>query len=129
VEDFKTIYQEAKVKPRVLQNRFYQKSNFDSELRRLCDELDVQYQSFWTLSANRVALASDEWKAMAHAKKLTPQTLMYAYMMTLGHTPLSGTKDVNHMDEDVEVIMRLQRGEEVLSTAEMETLSSLLGVQ
>lgn len=128
VEDFRTIYQEAKVKPRVLQNRFYQKSNFDSELRRLCDELDVQYQSFWTLSANRVALASEEWKSMAHAKKLTPQTLMYAYMMTLGHIPLSGTKDVNHMDEDVDVMMRLQRGEEILSKAEMETLSSLLGV-
>ena len=128
IEEFKTIYQEAKVKPRVLQNRFYRKSNFDSELRHLCNELGVQYQSFWTTSANRDVLASPEWKAMAHAKQLTPHTLMYAYMMTLGHTPLSGTKDVKHMEEDVEIMQRLQRGEEVLSEADMKILSSMLGV-
>mmetsp|Transcript_34858 Transcript_34858/g.71136 ORF Transcript_34858/g.71136 Transcript_34858/m.71136 type:complete len:360 (-) Transcript_34858:41-1120(-) len=126
---FLRLYEDSHIKPKVLQNRFYSQSGFDSELRDLCDAYGVTYQSFWTLSANREAIKSHEWKAMALNKNLTPQTLMYAYMMSLGHTPLSGTTDVTHMKEDVDIMMRFQNGEEVLSKDDVETLSSLLGVQ
>ena len=126
---FKRLYGEAKIKPHVLQNRFYQDSGFDIELRTICKSVGMLYQSFWTLSANRNALASPDWKAMASEKGLTPQTLMYAYMMTLGHTPLSGTKDPNHMEQDVDLVLRFQRGEEILSEKEMDKLSSLLGIR
>ncbi|KAL7552100.1 hypothetical protein ACHAWF_015312 [Thalassiosira exigua] len=127
-EQFQQIYNRAMVKPKVLQNRFYEKSGFDVELRRLCKTLGVQYQSFWTLTGNRQALASREWKAKAQEKGLTPQTLMYAYMMTRGHTPLSGTKDEGHMEEDVQIMLRFQHGERVLSEEEMNQLGSLLGI-
>ena len=125
---FAELYDKAKVKPRVLQNRFYSESNFDVELRKICKELGVAYQSFWTLSANRGALSTPEWRAAAAGKGLSPQTLMYAYVMALGHTPLSGTKDPGHMREDVDVVLRFQRGERVLNDGEMEKLSSLLGI-
>jgi len=125
---FLRLYQDSHIKPKVLQNRFYSQSGFDAELRSLCDAYGVTYQSFWTLSANREAINSHEWKAMARSKNLTPQTLMYAYMMSLGHTPLSGTTDATHMKEDVEIMMRFQIGKEVLSEDDIGTLSSLLGV-
>lgn len=125
---FKQLYEEAKVKPKVLQNRFYADSNFDIELRSMCKSLGVQYQSFWTLSANRKALATKDWKAVAEQKGLTPQTLMYAFMMTLGHTPLSGTKNSGHMTEDIDIMMKFQHGEKVLDDEEMNRLSSLLGI-
>jgi diketogulonate reductase-like aldo/keto reductase len=125
---FAELYEKAKVKPRVLQNRFYSESNFDVELRKVCKELGVAYQSFWTLSANLGALSTPEWRAAATGKGLSPQTLMYAYVMALGHTPLSGTKDPGHMREDVDVVLRFQRGERVLNDGEMEKLSSLLGI-
>ena len=66
---------------------------------------------------------------MARTKGLTSQTLMYAYMMTLGHTPLSGTKDDGHMKEDVAIMVRFQEGEEILTEEEMEKLSTLLGIK
>lgn len=125
---FTKIYDEARFKPKVLQNRFYNKSGFDTELRQFCKEKGITYQSFWTLTASREALAGEEIKAMAKAKKLTPATLMYAYMMTLGHTPLSGTKDRGHMDEDVAVMKRIQLGETILDDDEMEEMSKILGV-
>ena len=94
----------------------------------MCKDFDVTYQSFWTLTANRNALASPRWKEIAKEKGLTSQTLMYAFMMTLGHTPLSGTKDTTHMEEDVDVMVRIQRGEEILNENEMNRLSTMLGI-
>jgi diketogulonate reductase-like aldo/keto reductase len=129
VQQFMELYNKVTIKPKVLQNRFYADSNFDIELRQLCKKLGVTYQSFWTLGANRVAHSNSEWQDMARAKGLTSQTLMYAYMMTLGHTPLSGTKDDGHMKEDVAIMARFQDGEEILTEEEMDKLSTLLGIK
>ena len=125
---FQRIYETAEVKPSALQNRFYRDSSFDVGLRKFCKEKGILYQSFWTLTANRHALASREAKKLALKKELTPQTLMYAYMMTLGHTPLSGTTNPNHMAEDVAVMKRFQSGEEILTVEEMRQMDDLLGV-
>lgn len=129
--DMRTIrhlYAEATIKPAVLQNRFHKEKNFDIQVRSVCDSLGIKYQSFWTLTANRKALASPEWVETAKVKGLTPQTLMYAFMMTLGHTPLSGTTDANHMAEDVDIMLRFQNGEQILDGDEVKTLSKLLGL-
>lgn len=125
---FQRIYKHVTIKPKVLQNRFHKQSNFDVKLREICDTLGVQYQSFWTLTANNNALSSPKWKQLAREKSLTPQTLMYAFMMTLGHAPLSGTKNEAHMKEDVAVMLRFQEGERVLDENEMVTLHSLLRI-
>eukprot|EP00571_Detonula_confervacea_P011555 CAMPEP_0172307070 /NCGR_PEP_ID=MMETSP1058-20130122/8000_1 /TAXON_ID=83371 /ORGANISM="Detonula confervacea, Strain CCMP 353" /LENGTH=378 /DNA_ID=CAMNT_0013019141 /DNA_START=76 /DNA_END=1212 /DNA_ORIENTATION=- len=127
--DLKQLHQGAKIKPTILQNRFYKDSNFDIELRGICKSLGIQYQSFWTLSGNRKALASSDWIAMAQEKELTPQTLMYAFIMTLGYTPLSGTKDASHMEDDVDIMVRFQHGEKILNEEEVNRLSSLLGIR
>jgi diketogulonate reductase-like aldo/keto reductase len=54
--DFSRMFAEARVKPAVLQNRFYATSGYDVDLRRFCTENGVVYQSFWTLTANRDVL-------------------------------------------------------------------------
>jgi len=79
--------------------QFYAESNFDTELRKFCKDKGIWYQSFWTLTANRRALASQEAKEMAEQKGLpSSQTLMFAFLMSLGYvTPLSGTTDPKHM--------------------------------
>ena len=84
--EFKQLYSEARIKPTVLQNRFYSDSHFDTALREFCKASAVWYQSFWTLTANREALALPEVQALAASKNLSPQTLMYAFIMSL---PLS----------------------------------------
>jgi hypothetical protein len=50
---FRRLFVDARVKPAVLQNRFYADSGYDVELRRFCDVHGVVYQSFWTLTGNR----------------------------------------------------------------------------
>lgn len=112
LNDFQTLYKAANFKPKVLQNRFYDRSNFDTELRQFCKENGIQYQSFWTLTANRHALATEEAKEMAKQHGLTPQTYMYAFLMSLGYvSPLSGTTSPSHMVEDVNLMKRFQKGD------------------
>lgn len=126
---FQTLYEMARIKPWVLQNRFYADSNFDVDLRAFLKKKDVKYQSFWTLTANRHALATPQAQRMAAAKGLTPQTLMYAFLMQLGYvTPLDGTTDPQHMMEDVAVMERMEGGEKFLSDQEMREFAAILGL-
>jgi len=131
---FQYLYETSTIKPSILQNRFYSESNFDVKLRQYCKEKNVTYQSFWTLTANIKALDTTELKKLAFKKGLSPQTLMYAFMMSLdGHvTPLSGTTDKMHMAQDVEVMNRIiekNEGEEkILKVDEMKCMANILGI-
>lgn len=127
---FTQLYESARVKPSVLQNRFHAKTGFDVELRAFCKAKEIWYQSFWTLTANRKALAGREVKAMARDKGLTPQTLMFAFLMQLGYvTPLSGTTSQQHMREDVAVMDRMQDGERFFrDDEELRRFATLLGM-
>jgi diketogulonate reductase-like aldo/keto reductase len=130
--EFQQLYEAARIKPSVLQNRFYSDSNFDTQIREICKAHNIWYQSFWTLSANRGALALPAVKALAEAKNLTPQTLMYAFIMSLpgGYgTPLSGTTSQQHMKEDVAIMERMQSGEVIFETeSELRDFAQILGM-
>lgn len=125
---FQALYEEARHKPKVLQNRFYAESSFDTGIRQFCKEKGILYQSFWTLTASRHALATPEVKAIAATKQLTPQTLMYAFMMALGHTPLSGTTSNVHMAEDVAIMERIVGGEKIFTDEELTKFADILGI-
>ena len=127
-QKFEKIFDEARIKPAVLQNRFYAESGFDVKLRNFCKKHDVKYQSFWTLSANRKALATPQIKELAQSKGLTPQTLMYAYMLLNGHTPLDGTTNKGHMDEDIAIMKRVFEGEQIFDEEEMALIGKILGI-
>mmetsp|Transcript_33132 Transcript_33132/g.68110 ORF Transcript_33132/g.68110 Transcript_33132/m.68110 type:complete len:83 (+) Transcript_33132:266-514(+) len=45
VEDVKFAYEQARIKPKVVQNRFYSDSGHDVEIRKFCQEHDIEYQS------------------------------------------------------------------------------------
>lgn len=127
---FMTLYEEARIKPTVLQNRFYDDSHFDTRLRQFCKENGIWYQSFWTLTANRQALASDEIREWAKGKGLTPQVAMYAFLMSMGYVkPLSGTTSLQHMAEDVAIMERMQKGESFFDNEdEMRLFAKWLGM-
>lgn len=48
------IYNDARHKPSVIQNRFYADTNFDHQIRQFCRERNIFYQSFWTLTGKSV---------------------------------------------------------------------------
>ena len=55
---FEQLFSASSIPPSVLQNRFYQKTNYDVSLRRFCKKHRIVYQSFWTLTANPSLLLS-----------------------------------------------------------------------
>jgi diketogulonate reductase-like aldo/keto reductase len=113
------LYEEAKVKPSYLQNRFYPDTHYDKEIRRWCNENDITYQSFWTLTANPHILRSQELIDLAQKYDKNVIQLFFAYLHQIGITPLTGTTDVEHMKND------LQSFELILERAELVSLEAL----
>lgn len=101
---FKMLHARARVKPMVLQNRFYSDSGYDCELRAFCADHGVVYQSFWTLSANPKILQSLEVKRTAKRLEATPAQVLFRWLIQSGHQPLTGTKSSEHMQQDLNVV-------------------------
>lgn len=45
LEDVQWAYEHARIKPKVVQNRFYADSGHDVGIREFCQEHDIEYQS------------------------------------------------------------------------------------
>ena len=58
---------------------------------------------------------------------MSAECLMYVFALTIGITPLDGTKDDGHMREDFEVVRRMKSGEIIISSVEVTHISELLG--
>eukprot|EP00908_Phaeocystis_cordata_P007659 Transcript_18312.p2 GENE.Transcript_18312~~Transcript_18312.p2 ORF type:complete len:332 (-),score=134.91 Transcript_18312:938-1861(-) len=121
VAAFRRLYEEAEVKPSVLQNRFYERSAYDAELRAACDAHGVRYQSFWTLTANKEKLGAPPVTMAAAAHGCTREQVWMAFTMALGITPLTGTTSEAHMRDDLAAAAELR-----LSAAEVDEMRGLL---
>ncbi len=97
------LYADAKVKPAVLQNRFYRKTGYDAELRSWCANNGVVYQSFWSLTANSEILSSDAVKMIAEKLGKTFPQIFFRYLAQSGIVPLTGTSSDEHMKEDLAI--------------------------
>jgi diketogulonate reductase-like aldo/keto reductase len=80
LNELKAIYEGAVVKPMFIQNRFYEKTNWDRDLRAFCIEKGIHYQSFWTLTANPRALASPLVRGLAAKYGKTPEQIFFNFM-------------------------------------------------
>ncbi|KAI5462267.1 NADP-dependent oxidoreductase domain-containing protein [Mariannaea sp. PMI_226] len=98
-----SINTQANVKPSVVQNRFHNITQFESELRAYCRDEGIVFQSFWTLSANPSLFRSKVVRDIAIQAKATQVAAYYALVMGLeGITVLDGTTNEQHMKEDLE---------------------------
>jgi diketogulonate reductase-like aldo/keto reductase len=104
VELLKKIWINAKIKPSIIQNRFYEDTNYDQSIRTFCRENGIVYQSFWTLTANPHILNSKQVKDLSVKYKLTPEQVFFKFVMQIGINPLTGTTNIQHMKQDLEVI-------------------------
>jgi diketogulonate reductase-like aldo/keto reductase len=114
------LWQAARIKPSVIQNRFYRDTGYDREIRAFCGQHGMRYQSFWTLTANPSLLAHPDVQALAERHAATPAQIVFRYLTQLGVTPLTGTSSERHMQEDLD-IFRL-----TLETSDLERISRLL---
>jgi diketogulonate reductase-like aldo/keto reductase len=114
------LFRSARVRPSILQNRFYADTNYDTEIRAFCRGHDIVYQSFWTLTANPRLLSSSAISSLANAYARTPAQILFRFLSQEGVVPLTGTTSADHMREDLAIF------DFELSEAERRKIEALL---
>lgn len=99
----KQIYEAAFIKPTIVQNRFYNYTGYDYEIRKWCLENKVIYQSFWTLTANPQILSSQPLQEAAETYQKTVEQILFRVLVDIGVVPLTGTCSESHMKADLEI--------------------------
>ncbi len=101
LELLRGLYEAARVKPAIVQNRFYADSGYDQSIRVFCRAHEMIYQSFWTLTANPHLLSSAPIRAAAARYGRTAAQVLFRWLTQQGVVPLTGTRDPAHMREDL----------------------------
>ena len=100
---FQWLLKTSSVKPAVLQNRFYRETGYDKQLRRICRDQGIAYQSFWTLTANRELLSSQALVKVATGQEKTVAQILFRWLTQMGACPLTGTTSSIHMRQALEI--------------------------
>jgi len=121
LEQLRELCRSARIKPAVLQNRFYADTGYDLELRAFCASERIIYQSFWTLTANPKVLGDPAITSIASRHVRRPPQILFRYLIESGVVPLTGTRSRTHMREDLQ-IFKFE-----LSADERRAIDALLG--
>lgn len=97
----KRLYDDASVRPAIVQNRFYRETGYDAPLRQWCQAHNIIYQSFWTLTANPLILSSQNIQSLARRYAKTSEQIFFRFLSQMGVVPLTGTCSEQHMREDL----------------------------
>jgi diketogulonate reductase-like aldo/keto reductase len=119
LEQLEELYDSARYKPAVVQNRFYAETGYDRMIRAFCRQHGIIYQSFWTLTANPQVLAHRTVREMASRHGRTPPQILFRYLTQNDIVPLTGTRSEIHMREDLGIF------EFELSDAEREAMEGI----
>jgi diketogulonate reductase-like aldo/keto reductase len=103
LQQLKALYEAARIKPAVLQNRFCADTRYDREIRAYCRENSIIYQSFWTLTANPHILSHRAVGALAEKYQRTTAQILFRHLTQIGVAPLTGTRSEAHMREDLAI--------------------------
>ena len=112
LEQLEKLCQEARVRPRFVQNRCYAVRGWDRRVRDFCTANGLVYQGFSLLTANREVLARPELARIAKRHGRAVSQMVFRFALDAGMMPLTGTTDVDHMRADLDVFnFRLEREE------------------
>jgi diketogulonate reductase-like aldo/keto reductase len=101
--DLERLCHDSRIKPAVVQNRFYAETGYDRAIRAICARQRIVYQSFWTLTANPHVLAHAAVGALASIHQRTPAQILFRYLTQMGVVPLTGTRSETHMRENLSI--------------------------
>jgi diketogulonate reductase-like aldo/keto reductase len=93
----------AEIAPAFVQNRCYASRGWDREVRDVCAANGIVYQGFSLLTANRDVLADPAIRTLASRYRKTPAQLVFRFAQQVGMLPLTGTRDPQHMREDLAI--------------------------
>jgi len=103
VEQIDQLYQQARVKPRFVQNRCYAVRGWDRSVRQFCTKNGLVYQGFSMLTANQEVLTHPEMLRIAKRLGRNAAQIVFRFALEAGMAPLTGTSDPAHMRADLEV--------------------------
>ncbi len=95
------LCREAKVTPAFVQNRCYARTGWDRGVRQVCAERGIVYQGFSLLTANPHEIASPPFQRILARTGGTAPQLVFRFALALGFVCLTGTRDRNHMEQDL----------------------------
>ena len=119
LEQLQELYDSARFKPAVVQNRFYADTGYDRAIRAFCRQHGMSYQSFWTLTANPQLLTHRTLRELASKYGRTPPQILFRYLTQNDIVPLTGTRSETHMREDLAIF------EFELSDTDQEAIAAL----
>jgi diketogulonate reductase-like aldo/keto reductase len=103
LEELEALFDSARCKVAVIQNRFYADSGYDRKIRAFCRQHGIIYQCFWTLTANPQVLAHRTVRELAALHGRTPAQVLFRYLVQNDIVPLTGTRSETHMREDLAI--------------------------
>jgi diketogulonate reductase-like aldo/keto reductase len=115
------LYNGARRKPMIVQNRCFANRGWDREVRAFCRAHRIMYQGFSLLTAN-VAVATDlviERPAARTGK--TPAQVIFRFAKQSSIVPLTGTTSSAHMQSDLDI------EDFSLTRAEMKAIDGAFG--
>ena len=119
LEQLRTLWDEARIRPRFVQNRCYAVRGWNRQVREFCTDNELAYQGFSLLTANRKALASSELARIAKLHGRTAPQIVFRFAIDVGMIPLTGTTNADHMQTDLDVF------DFSLTPTEVERIESL----
>jgi diketogulonate reductase-like aldo/keto reductase len=113
LEQLQRLCDEARVRPRFVQNRCHAVRGWDRQIREFCGANGLVYQGFSLLTANREALAHPEWTRIATRHGRSVSQIVFRFALEAGMMPLTGTTDPDHMRADLDVFDFRLNSEEI----------------
>ena len=101
LEQLESFVRDARVRPRLVQNRCYASRGWDRHVRGFCAANNLIYQGFSLLTANRETLEHPEMLRMARQHGRTVNQIVFRFALEVGMVALTGTRDAGHMREDL----------------------------
>jgi diketogulonate reductase-like aldo/keto reductase len=95
------LVETARVPPAFVQNRCYASRGWDAEVRAVCAQHAIIYQGFSLLTANRGVVEGPVIGDLARRHGKTRAQIVLRFAQQLGMLPLTGTRDPQHMRDDL----------------------------
>ena len=102
-EQLQSLCEDARIRPRFVQNRCYASQGWDYNIRSFCNANEIIYQGFSLLTANRNLLDHPELKRIAHRCNMDVSQIIFRFALDIGIMPITGTSNIKHMQTDLDI--------------------------
>ncbi|HEX3763343.1 MAG TPA: aldo/keto reductase [Kofleriaceae bacterium] len=102
-DQLRALIELARIPPALVQNRCYAQRGWDRAVRAVCRDHGIIYQAFSLLTANRDVVAHRAIRAIATRHACTPAQIIFRFARQVGMLPLTGTRRLEHMRDDLAI--------------------------